>query len=160
MNTFEETATAFVDMAHAIIWCTVGTVDKKNRPRSRILHPFWDWDGKELVGWVGTGATQTKRNHLEQSPFVSINYWVPNRNTCTAESKTSWCFDLESRQYVWDRYLNLPEPLGYNPAIIPGWKNYQSEDFAVLRFDLWKLRVFPGSALMGSSGGLFSWTKG
>ena len=29
MNTFEETATAFVDMAHTIIWCTVGTVDKK-----------------------------------------------------------------------------------------------------------------------------------
>tara|TARA_A100000164_G_C21570627_1_gene613836 strand:+ start:106 stop:549 length:444 start_codon:yes stop_codon:yes gene_type:complete len=146
-------------MAHTIIWCTAGTVDKKNRPRSRILHPFWDWDGKELVGWVGTGATKTKRNHLEQNPSVSINYWVPNQNTCTAESKASWCFDLESRQYVRDRYLSLPEPLGYNPAIIPGWENYQSEDFAVLRFDPWKLRVFPGSALMGSSEGLFSWTK-
>ena len=50
MDTFEETATAFPEMAHPIIWCTVGTVDKKNRPRSRILHPFWDLDVKEFVG--------------------------------------------------------------------------------------------------------------
>tara|TARA_B100001094_G_C17405646_1_gene427736 strand:- start:231 stop:359 length:129 start_codon:yes stop_codon:yes gene_type:complete len=42
MNKYEEKAAAFVEMAHTIIWCAVGTLDKKNRPGSQILHPFWD----------------------------------------------------------------------------------------------------------------------
>ena len=29
INKYEETAAAFVEMAHTITWCTVGTVDKK-----------------------------------------------------------------------------------------------------------------------------------
>ena len=160
MNTLEETAPAFIEMAHGIVWCTVATVDKNNRPRSRVLHPFWEWDGKELTGWVGTGATKTKRSHLEHSSYVSINYWAPNQNTCIAESKADWNFDLETRERVWEQYLTLPPPLGYDPKIIPGWEDFKSDSFSVLRFKPWKLRVFPGSALMGKTEGIFSWIQG
>jgi hypothetical protein len=63
-----QTAAAFVEMAHRIVWATVATVDDRGRPRSRILHPFWQRDGSSLVGWIATGPTPVKRAHLERSP--------------------------------------------------------------------------------------------
>jgi len=50
-------------------------VDTQGRPRTRILHPIWQWDGTSLVGWVATGPTPTKRAHLAVSPFASRSYW-------------------------------------------------------------------------------------
>jgi hypothetical protein len=52
MNTLAETAPAFVEMAHKIVWVSVATVDVQGRPRSRILHPIWQWDGEHLVGYI------------------------------------------------------------------------------------------------------------
>jgi hypothetical protein len=60
-------------MAHRIVWATVSTVDRQGRPRSRVLHPYWIWDGEELDGWIATGPTPLKRAHLERTPFVSVN---------------------------------------------------------------------------------------
>jgi hypothetical protein len=157
MNSLKDTAPAFVEMAHSIVWCNVATVDKANRPRSRVLHPFWEWDGENLVGWVATGATPIKRAHLAHSPYASLNYWSPEQDTCAAECKASWCFDLETRQRIWDKYLALPPPLGYDPALIPAWENAESDGFSVMRFDPWRLRVFPGSMLLSQVGEMFTW---
>lgn len=90
MNTLAETAPAFVQMAHRIVWCRAATVDTRGRPRSRILHPIW-----QLVG--------------------------------------------------------------YDPAIVPGWDRFTSDDFAVLRVDPWRLRVFPGTVLLGQGGAVLNW---
>lgn len=38
-----DVAPAFRDMAHAIVWASVATVDADGRPRTRILHPLWTW---------------------------------------------------------------------------------------------------------------------
>ena len=157
MSTLEATAPAFQTMAHQIVWASVVTVDGKNRPRGRVLHPFWEWDGENLVGWVGTVPTPFKRKHLEHSAHVSINYWTPNQDTCVAECAATWHFDQETRERVWNRYLELPEPLGYDPKIIPGWTGPEVETFAVLRFDPWYLRVFPGTALLGQGGDVLVW---
>ena len=32
----------FIATAHRIVWCGVATVDRRGRPRSRILHPIWE----------------------------------------------------------------------------------------------------------------------
>lgn len=71
MQALTQVGPAFVAMAHRIVWCSV---DRYNRPRSRILHPAWEWDGTSLVGWIGTVSTPLKRAHLDHSPFVSCNY--------------------------------------------------------------------------------------
>ncbi len=157
MSTLEQTAPAFVDMAHTIVWCSVATVDADNRPFSRVLHPFWEYENGELVGWVATGATPIKRAHIEHSPYASLNYWTPAQDTCSAECKATWCFDIETRRRVWDKYLELPEPLGYDPRIIPGWDSPETDAFSVLRFDPWRVRVFPGSVLMGQGGEVLTW---
>lgn len=159
MNSLEQTAPAFVDMAHQIVWASVATVDAKGRPRSRVLHPIWEWDGKDLVGWVGTGPTPTKRAHLDASPFVSANYWGPSQDTCVAECAASWHFDDDTCTRVWNLLLNGPEPVGYDPSIIPGWEQPTDEAFAALRLDPWRLRVFPGTVLMGQGGDVLTWRR-
>lgn len=154
-------APSFVEMAHRIVWASVATVDKKGRPRSRVLHPYWIWDDGSLVGWIATGPTPLKRAHLEQSPHVSITYWATNHDTCTAECKATWAFDDETRQRVWDMFKDAPAPVGYDPAIIPPWKDGPlTPAFAALRVEPWRLRVFPGTLLMGGAGELLTWSGG
>jgi hypothetical protein len=152
-------APAFVEMAHRIVWATVATVDTKDRPRSRILHPIWEWDGDSLVGWIATGPTPTKRAHLERTPFVSVNYWTTNHDTCTAECRATLLLDDETRVAVWERFATGPEPVGYDPAIVPVWDTPTSETFAAIRLDPWRLRVFPGTALLQGEGTVLDWRQ-
>lgn len=161
MSDLATTAPAFVEMAHQIVWASVATVDEQGRPRSRILHPYWEWDGTKLVGWIATGPTPIKRAHLERQPNVSVNYWAPSQDTCVAECEAHWQNDLETRQRVWDFFSNTPEPLGYDPRIIPGWTAPDVDAFGVLRLDPWRLRVFPGSVLLtgGQVGEVLTWSR-
>lgn len=159
MDDLTKVAPAFVEMAHRIVWCTAATVDAQGRPRSRVLHPIWQWDGARLTGWIGTGPTPTKRAHLKASPYISLNYWTPSHDTCVAECRASWAFDDETRTMVWNLFLNGPEPVGYNPAIVPAWTGPTADAFAVLRLEPWHLRVFPGSVLMGQGGEVLTWRE-
>ena len=52
MSTLAATAPGFVELAHRIVWATVATVGPDGQPRTRILHPIWEWDGESLVGWI------------------------------------------------------------------------------------------------------------
>ncbi|REJ84257.1 MAG: pyridoxamine 5'-phosphate oxidase family protein [Acidobacteria bacterium] len=146
-------------MAHSIVWASVATVDRRGRPRSRILHPIWQWDGEELVGWVATGPTPTKRAHLEHSPFVSCNYWAPSQDTCVAECRASWRLDDETCTWLWELLASTPPPVGYDPSIIPVWEEPTQPEFAALRLEPWRLRVFPGSVLMGQGGDVLTWRE-
>lgn len=80
MTELSKIAPAFVEMAHRIVWCGAATVDREGRPRTRILHPLWHWDGSVLSGVIASSPTPTKRAHLEASPFISLNYWAPTRH--------------------------------------------------------------------------------
>jgi hypothetical protein len=159
VSTLAETAPAFIEMAHRIVWCSAATVDGQGRPRSRILHPYWEWDGTRLVGWIATGPTPIKRAHLAAHPFLSCNYWSPAHDTCVADCRATWHLDDESRERVWETFKHAPAPLGYDPAIVPVWKDGpRSPAFAALRLDPWHLRVFPGTALLGQGGTVLNWT--
>jgi hypothetical protein len=153
-----EVAPAFVEMAHHIVWASVASVDGDGRPRSRILHPIWEWDGEQLRGWIATGPTPPKRAHLEHSPYVSCSYWAPSHDTCVAECRASWAFDDATRIETWDRFKEGPEPVGYDPAIVPAWPGPTADTFAVLLLEPWQLRVFPGTVLLGKGGDVLTWT--
>ncbi len=153
------TAPAFVAMAHQIAWCSAATVDTHNRPRSRILHPIWEWDGTDLVGWIATVPTPLKRSHVSHSPFASLSYWAENQDTCQAECAVEWAFDDETCARVWDLFLNGPEPVGYDPSLIPQWNDPTDDEFAVLRLDPWRLRVFPGTLLLKGEGEMHNWRR-
>ena len=152
-------APAFVEMAHRIVWASVATVDRRGRPRSRILHPIWQWDGTGLVGWIATGPTPVKRDHLDRNPYLSASYWAPTHDTCVADCRTSWFLDDETRTWLWQLYKEAPAPVGYDPAIVPAWSGGPSSPaFAALRLEPWRLRVFPGTALLSGSGEILTWS--
>ena len=160
MTPLEQIAPAFVEMAHRIVWCSAASVDRRGRPRSRILHPIWQWDGAKLEGWIATGPTPTKRAHLEQTPHLSLSYWTPSQDACVAECRVAWAFDDATRTKVWQTFASAPAPVGYDPAIIPGWTKPTDASFAALRLEPWRLRVFPGSVLLGRGGDVLTWRLG
>lgn len=159
MHALAQVAPTFVEMAHRIVWASVATVDAHGRPRSRILHPIWQWDGEQLTGWIATGPTPVKRAHLVAHPHASVSYWHPSHDTCVAECRASLAFDDETRVIVWNLFKTGLEPVGYDPGIVPAWSGPTSEAFAALRLEPWRLRVFPGSVLLGQGGEVLNWRE-
>jgi len=159
MHALTEVAPSFVEMAHRIVWASAATVDARGRPRSRILHPLWQWDGSKLTGWIATGPSPSKVAHLKASPYLSLSYWIPSHDTCVADCRVTWAFDDQTRIDVWNMFLHAPPPVGYDPAAIEVWKSPTSDSFAALRLDPWGLRVFPGSLMQGQGGTILTWRE-
>lgn len=159
MHELADVAPAFIDIAHRIVWATVATVDPKGRPRGRILHPIWEWDGTSLVGWIATGPTPRKVTDLANSPFVSVTYWDPTHDTATAECRAELLTDLDTRREVWRKFAEGPAPVGYDPSIIPVWTSPESDAFAALRLDPWRLRAMPGAVMLQGKGETLTWRE-
>ena len=159
VTALETIAPAFVDMAHSIVWASVATVDADGRPRTRILHPIWEWDGTDLFGWIATVPPPLKRAHLAVHPDVSVSYWAPSHDTCSAECLVEWYTDDETCTAVWDKFAGGPAPVGYDPAIIPQWADGPTSDaFAVLRLAPYRLRVMPGAVMTKGEGAPQLWS--
>jgi hypothetical protein len=130
----------FIDIAHRVVWATVATVDRRNRPRSRVLHPIWVREGDALTGWVITRPTPLKRAHLRHAPHVSVSYWDPAHDVAVAECAAAWEYDAATRAAVWERFRAAPEPLGHDFAqIFPGGP--QSDGAGFLRLSPWRIRT-------------------
>jgi general stress protein 26 len=156
MDPLETVAPAFVEIAHRIVWATVATTDPRGRPASRILHPIWEWDGTQLQGWIATAPQSPKARDLAGTPYVSLTYWDPTHDTCTADGAATWLDDLADRQALWDKFSSTPPPLGYDPKIIPGWTAPDVPAFGVLHIVPDGLRVLRGADLM-SGGRPLAW---
>jgi hypothetical protein len=58
---------------------------------------------------------------------------------------------------VWSLFLNGPQPVGYNPSMVPAWTSPTAEAFAAIRLEPWWLRVFPGTVLLGLGSTVLTW---
>jgi hypothetical protein len=152
-------APAFVDIAHRIVWATVATTTPHGRPATRVLHPIWDWDGTDLVGWIATGPTSPKARHLAAAPYVSLTYWDASQDTCTADCDVEWLNSPDERRSVWRRFVEAPPPLGYDPSLIPAWPSPDAPGFGVIRLTPTWLRVMPGSLPLRGEGEVLSWRR-
>ena len=150
-------APAFIDIAHRIVWATVATVDAGGHPRTRILHPIWEFADGRLTGWVATDPGSPKARHLDANPFVSITYWDPSQDVAIADCRAEWETSADDRRAGWERFANAPEPVGYDPALIPAWTDPHADAFGVLRLEPSAIRVFPGSLLTAGTGELLTW---
>lgn len=158
-DTLHDTAPAFVAVAHRIVWATVATVDPTGQPRTRILHPIWEWDGVGLTGWIATGPTSPKARDLDHESRISLTYWDETHDVATADCETTWETDLEAKRAGWRRFAEGPEPVAYDPSIVAGWDSPESDAFGILRLDPLRLRVFPGSLLLRGTGQLLTWRR-
>ncbi len=157
MDPLADVAPAFVEMAHRIVWCTVATTGTDGHPHTRVLHPIWEWDGTALTGWIATSPRSPKARDLAGVPVVALTYWAPTHDTCTAECDAVFEDGPAERQAGWDRFANGPEPVGYDPAIIPMWPDPQAEAFGILRLTPHVLRLRDGTVMTQGSGRTLSW---
>lgn len=151
-------APAFRDMAHTIVWCTVATVTPDGDPSTRVLHPIWEWDGECLQGWIATSPQSPKSADLAANRTVSLTYWAPNHDTCTARCLTTWLDSPDERRLGWNRFAEAPSPVGYEPSMIPAWTSPDAESFGILHLEPTWLRVQPASVLMTGSGDVLTWS--
>jgi hypothetical protein len=138
-------AEQFVAIAHRVVWCSVATVDRRGRPRSRLMHPVWEPTDDGIRALVTTRPTPLKRAHLAHSPFVSCSYWDPQHDTAVAECHARWLEPAE-RSDAWERVKGAPAPVGHDPAAIwPGGPD--SPDCAFLELTPWRLAVRTAESL-------------
>jgi hypothetical protein len=130
----------FIAVAHRIVWCGVATVDRRGRPRTRILHPYWERLDDGVRGWVVTRKSPLKAAHLARTPFVSCSYWDASHDVAIADCSATWEEDRGEHARVWELYASAPEPLGYDFRLI--WPDGpEAEGAALLRLDPWRLHV-------------------
>ena len=159
MTALEEIAPTFIEMAHRIVWCTAATVDGHGRPRTRVLHPMWEFHGDRLRGWILTSPNSAKARHLSTTPSLSLTYWHPSQDTCTADCETAWESSPEERAAGWERFAEGPPPVAYDPSIIPQWPSPEAPEFGVLRVEPHRLRVMPGTVMTTGTGAVLTWRR-
>jgi general stress protein 26 len=139
VGSFGEIAEEFRERVDRIVWATLTTIDTKQRPFSRILHPMWERD----VGWIITGRQSPKAKHLAANPMVAVSYWDASHDTVMAQCRAEWCDDMATKQRVWDLFKSTPPPLGYDPAMfLPGGPTdpgYGLLRLTPVRVDCWTL---------------------
>jgi len=136
---FAEIEKEFLERIARIVWCTVTTVDRRGRPRSRILHPIWEGQ----TGWIATGRDSFKARHLAANPYVSLSYWDPQHQQVHAECRASWADDPAEKKRVWNLFKSTPEPLGYDPGLFfrggPEDPSFGALKLTPWRIELWSL---------------------
>jgi len=135
VSSFSEIESDFVERAHRAVWCSVSTLDTRNRVRSRLLHPIWEGE----TGWVGTQRHSLKAKHLDHNPHVSLAYIADVTSPVYADCTAEWQDDLATRQRIWDMFKSAPPPLGYDPALFFG--SVDGHDFGVLKFTPWRIEL-------------------
>jgi general stress protein 26 len=151
--TFEELQEPFDERVARIAWAGVTTIDRRGRPRVRILHPIWEGS----TGWIATGRQSFKAKHLAENPYVSICYWDPQHEQVYVEAHAEWDDDAATKQRIWDLYKNTPSPLGYDPAII--WPSVEHESFGLLRLTPWRVEI-SSLGTMAGQGQVLVWHSG
>ena len=148
MTTLDVIAPAFVEMAHRIVWCVAATTNGAGDPSTRVLHPFWEWDGERLVGWILTSPLSPKAAHLAANPNMSLTYWTASHDTCTAACDVEWDNSDDGKSAGWVRFAEAPAPVGYDPRVVPMWTSPSVPDFGVLQLTPRSLRVMPGTVML------------
>ncbi|MFN8377771.1 MAG: pyridoxamine 5'-phosphate oxidase family protein [Anaerolineae bacterium] len=135
--TFDLIRDEFVRRAHTAVWCSMATVDAQGRPRSRVIHPIWDSDGK--TGYIGTFRDSYKGQHLAKNPNVSLAYIADLAKPLYVEAVANWADDEATKLHTWALFKDAQPPLGYDPASI-----FVSPDhprFGVLKLTPWRIQV-------------------
>ncbi|MFH9727785.1 pyridoxamine 5'-phosphate oxidase family protein [Streptomyces sp. NPDC017254] len=147
VESFSEIEDKFNSYIQDIVYCTMITVDKKARPRARVLLPIWEVVDGKPVGWLAAYKTPVKVAHLANNPHTTYSYWNPRQNAVFIDSVSTWAEDQEARQYAWDLYRKgSPAGVGYNPLNF--WRGGPEDPkYHVLRIDPWRVQVLRGSDL-------------
>jgi hypothetical protein len=148
-NDFAALEPEFMKRVARIVWCTLATVDRSGRPRTRIAHPIWEAVDGTPVGYWSTVPHSLKAKHIARNPNVSLTYWDPMHEQIYIEAEADWTDSPEEREYVWELYKRTPEPLGYDLAVWDFWKaGPHGKNFGALRLRPRRIELYSIGALM------------
>lgn len=133
VSDFSEIENEFISRVHTMVWCNAATIDEKQRPRSRILHPIWEGS----TGWIGTHRNSHKSKHLARNPHMSLAYIANVMQPVYVDCIAEWIDDFSMKKYIWDLFKSTPEPLGYDPAYTFG--SVDDENFGLLKLTPWRI---------------------
>jgi general stress protein 26 len=139
----------FMRRVSQAVYCAMATVDRRSRPRSRIVHPIWDGS----TGWVITDPKSHKASHLRHNPHVSLAYIADKDRPVYVDCAAEWVEDPAEKQHIWELIKATPPPLGYDPA--PFFSGIDDPYFGTLRLTPWRIELYTlgGEALVWHSPG-------
>ena len=132
---FSEIEEEFIQRVHTMVWCNAATVDSRQRPRSRILHPMWE----RSTGWVTTHRNSYKSKNLERNPHISLAYTTDIMKPVYVDCIATWVDDMTEKSRVWALFKNTPPPLGFDPAI--DFVSADHDNFGLLKFTPWRIAL-------------------
>ena len=135
VQTFEEIQIEFMRRVVQAVYCNMATVDRKGRPRSRILHPVWDGP----IGWVISWVESHKTKHLEANPYVSLAYIHEIERPVYVDCHARWVDDENEKLRIWELHKSLPPPLGFDPE--PHYGSIHHRYYGLLKFTPWRLEL-------------------
>ena len=139
VTSFSDIQEELLARVRRIVWCTMTTVDRRGRPRSRILHPIWEGS----ICWAATYRGSFKGKHIARNPYVSLTYWDPQQQQVYADCRAEWDDGAAEKQRVWELYKSTPPPLGYDLGQFfrqgPDDPNYGLLKLTAWRIELWSL---------------------
>lgn len=141
---FTDIEEEFIQRVHTMVWCNVATLDSKNRPRSRILHPIWEVQDGQPIGWIATLRHSPKSKHLARHPYVSLAYIADLVKPVYVDCRAEWDDTLETKQRIWDMFHTAPPPLGYDPT--PIFKAVDDPNFGMLKLIPWRIELANAAA--------------
>ena len=137
VTSFADIEQEFLARVARIVWCTVATVDRQGRPRTRILHPIWEGS----TGWIATGRDSHKAKHLAENPYVSLSYWDQQHQQVYVDAKAEWVDEPAEKKRLWELYSSTPPPLGYDLGMI--WQGgLEDPTYGLLKLTPWRIELF------------------
>jgi general stress protein 26 len=134
---FADIADEFHARVSRIVWCSMATVDRRGRPRMRLIHPIWEG----ATGWIATGRRSHKAKHLARNPNASLSYWDQQHQQVYVDATAEWIDDPAEKLRIWELYKSTPPPYGYDPQII--WRAGPDDPaYGLLKLTPWRIELY------------------
>lgn len=134
IHAFADIAAEFIGRVHAMVWCNAATIDGQ-RPRSRIVHPFWQGE----TGWITTRRSTPKVRQLAANPNLSLAYIAEPFKPIYVECRAVWDGDLATWRRVWAALRDAHAPIGFDPA--ETWGSVEDPENGLLRLAPWRIEL-------------------
>jgi hypothetical protein len=135
VQTFAEIQPEFMKRIQKAVYCSMATIDRRGRPRSRMLHPIWDGP----TGWVISWPESHKAKHLEHNPYVSLAYIQDRDKPVYIDATAEWEYSEAEKYRIWDLHKTTPPPLGFDPQ--PHYENIHHRYYGLLKFTPWRIEL-------------------
>ena len=132
---FEDIQAEFIARVSQVVYGTLATIDRQNRPRSRVMHPIWE----QHIGWVISWPASHKAKHLEHNPAVSLAYFADKAKPVYVDATAEWIDSAEEKQRIWDLHATTPPPLGFDPQ--PHYGTIDHPFYGLLRLTPWRIEL-------------------